>query len=226
MLAPAPPAAVSGQQSGSAVKLQFSLPDKDLSGHSFQGVTGVKISRKISETGQKDVCQSCLADFLLLRTLYLDHLPTETQRFGGRLILLDHDVTAGNSYSYRIVPFTADGVAGAPATLSSVRVVQPFSGPALKVESLPTEIRLQCTMQPAASGRLLGFNLYRSTGAGAGSFQPLNREPLKDREFVDSGLERGVKYRYSARALVELTQGIIVESLESSEVEGMLKDDE
>jgi len=225
MLVPASPAAVSGHQSGSALKLQFVLPDKDLSGHPVQGVAGVRISRMESEVG-KDVCRSCLADYLLLRRVYLDRLPSGTQRFGNRVILLDSEVKTGHSYSYHIVPFTADGVDGAPATLSDVRVVPPFSGPDLKAESLPTEIRLQFTSPPPPSGRLLGYNLYRSSGAGGRSFQPLNREPLKDREYVDRALERGVKYRYSARVLLELTTGNIVESLESAEVEGMLKDDE
>ena len=226
MLVLAPATSVSGLQSGSAVKVQFVLPDKDRSGRPVKGVAGVKMSRMASESGRNDVCRSCLADYLPVRTLYLDHLPTDTQRFGNLLILIDSDVKAGNSYSYRIVPFTADGVDGAPVTLSDVRVGESFSGPDLKAEPLPTEIRLQCTIQPPASGRLLGYNLYRSTGAGGRSFQPLNREPLKDGAYVDSGLERGVKYRYSARALLELTKGMSVESLESAEVEGMLKDDE
>jgi predicted small lipoprotein YifL len=226
MLVPAPPAAVSGRQSGSVVKLQFVLPDKDMSGRPVKGVAGAKISRMASEAGQKDLCRSCLADYLLLQTLNLDHLPTDTERFGNRLILLDGDVKAGNSYSYRIVPFTVDGIEGVPAAISDVRIIPPISGPDLKIESLPTEIRLQFAVQSPLYGRLLGYNLYRSPVAGARSFQPLNSLPLTANEFVDIGVERGVKYRYAARMLVELPTGIILESLESAEVVGILKDDE
>jgi len=226
MLIPAPPGAAIGQQSGSAVKLQFVLPDKDMSGRPVKGVAGVKIRRMESEAGLKDECRSCMADYPLLRTLYLDHLPTDTQRFGSRFILHDSDVKAGNSYSYSIVPFTADGADGASAAISDVRVVPPFSRPNVTIESFPTEIRLKFALPSPLSGRLLGYNLYRSTAASGRSFLPLNREPLKDKDFVDSGLERGVQYRYSARALLKLTSGSIVESLESAEVEGMLKDDE
>ncbi len=226
MLVPASPAAVSGQQSGAAVKLQFILPDKDRAGRPVQGVAGVKISRMETEAGRKDVCRSCMEDYLLLRTLYVNRLPTDTQRSGSRLIVLDSEVKAGRSYSYRIVPFTVDGVDGASAAISDVRVVPPFSGPDLKLESFPTEMRLQFAMQPSLSGRLFGYNIYRSTVAGGRSFQPINVQPLTDKEFVDTSLERGVKYRYSARALLVLATGDIAESLESAVVEGMLKDDE
>ncbi len=227
MLIPAAPAVVSGHQSGTAVKLQFTLPDKDRSGRSIQGVSGVKISRMASEADRSDVCPACLTEYLPVRTLYLEHLPLDTQRFGNRLIMLDGEVTAGSSYSYRIVPFTADGVDGAAASLADVRVVPPFPAPEIHIEAFPTELRLKFAMQPPLTGRLLGYNVYRSTVAGGKLFQPLNREPLTEALYVDSGLERGVTYRYSARALlVPATTGHIMESLGSEEVEGMLKDDE
>lgn len=226
MLVPAAPTAVAALQSGSAVKLQFALPDKDRAGRPVQGVAGVKINRRAVEAAQKDVCRSCMTDYRLFRTLYLDHLPDNTQRFGNRLVILDGDVSAGNSYSYSIVPFTTDGVDGASSPTADVRVATPLPAPALKIESLPAELKLQISSQPLKFGRLLGYNLYRSSAATARSYQPLNREPLKGNEYVDAGLERGVKYRYSARALIMQASGDIAESTESTEVEGMLKDDE
>ncbi len=226
MLVPAAPAVVSAQQSGSVVKLQFTLPEKDRAGRPVQGVAGVKISRKAAETAQKDVCQSCMTDYMLFQTLYLDRLPTNVQRFGNRLVVLDGDVSVGNSYSYSIIPFTADNLDGASSAVSIVRVATPVPAPFLEIESLPTEVKLQISSQPLISGSLLGYNLYRSSATTARSYQPLNREPLKGNAYVDAVLERSVKYRYSARALIVTTSGDIAESLESQEVEGMLKDDE
>lgn len=226
MLVPAAPAAVTALQSGSVVKLQFALPDKDRAGRPVKGVAGVKISRRAAEAARKDVCRSCMTDYRLFQTLYLDHLPANTQRFGNRLVVLDGDVGAGNTYSYSIVPFTADGVDGASSPAADVRVAAPLPAPVLKIESLPTEVRLQISSQPLISGSLLGYNLYRSSIATARSYQPLNREPLKGSEYVDGVLERGVKYRYTVRALIMLASGDIAESAESIEVEGMLKDDE
>ena len=226
MLVPAAPVAVSAQQSGSAVKLQFVLSDKDRAGRPVQGVTGVKISRLTSDAGQKDVCRSCQTDYRSFLTIYLEHLPATAQRFGNRLVVIDSDVTAANYYSYRIVPFTMDGVDGASAPAAEVRVDKPLPAPLLQIESLPTELKLQFSSPLLVSERLLGYNLYRSSGTVARSYQPLNREILKGREYVDSGIDRGVKYRYTARALIMHASGDIAESVESQEVEGMLKDDE
>ncbi len=226
MLVPAVPTAVTAQQSGVAVKLQFTPPDKDRAGRPMKGVAGVKISRRAAEADQREVCRSCMDDFQLFRTLYLDHLPATTQRFGNRLIVVDSDVSVGNSYSYSIVPFTVDGLDGAPSAIAIVRVVDPLPAPIVKSESLPTEIRLKLSLQPLSVGRLLGYNLYRVSGTDDRSYLPINREPLLANEYVDSGLERGVKYRYTARVLMVLASGDIVESFESVEVEGMLLEDE
>lgn len=225
MLIPAAPAAVTAQQSGAAVKLRFALPDKDRAGRPVQGVAGVKISRRIAEAGQR-VCRSCTTDYRPLLTLYLDHLPITTRRYGNRVVLVDNDVNAGNSYSYSIVPFTADGVDGATSPAADVSVTQPLPAPVLKIESFPTEVRLQFSLQPLVSGRLLGYNLYRWAVATDRPYEPLNNEPLKSNEYIDGGLERGVRYHYSARALMVLESGSVVESAESHEVEGLLKDDE
>ncbi len=226
MLVPAAPSAVTAQQRGAAVKLQFTLPDKDRAGRAVQGVAGVKISRLAAETVQNDVCRSCMTDFRLFRTLYLENLQADTQRFGSLLILLDSDVSAGNSYSYSIVPFTSDTIDGASSAVATVRMATVFPAPAIKIESYPTEVKLLISIQPQVSGRVLGFNLYRSSGTSAHSFQPLNREMVNGNEYIDATLERNVKYRYLARALVLQVSGDVAESLESPEVEGMLKNDE
>ncbi len=226
MMAPAAPDNVYALQSGSAVKLRFSLPDKDRSGRPLPVVAGVRISRRAAATGRKDLCRTCTTDYSLVQTIYLDHMPAATQRVGNRLVLLDGDVTAGSSYSYRVASFTADGVDGAAAPTADVPVTPPLSAPLLRIESFPTEVRLQFSSQPLITGRLLGYNLYRRSDAVLRPYEPLNREPLQGKEYVDATLERGVKYRYSARALIVMVSGDVAESAESEEVEGMLKDDE
>lgn len=225
MLIPAAPTAIVAQQSGAAVKLQFNLSDKDRAGHSLHGLAGVKISRKAADTAQKEYCRACMTDYRLFRTIYLDRLPSDTQRFGSRLIVRDGDVNPGTSYSYSVVPFTDNGVDGAASAIADVRVVPPLPAPQVKIESYPTEVKLKILSQPRLSGSLSGYNIYRSTVTGARLFLPLNNEPLKENVYVDASLERGVKYRYSARELIVLPEGV-VESAESQEVEGMLKDDE
>jgi hypothetical protein len=105
-------------------------------------------------------------------------------------------------------------------------VASPLAAPVLKIESFTTEVKLHIVLKPLKSGRLVGYNLYRTPVTSVRSYQPLNGEPLKGNEYVDSVLERGVKYRYSVSALIMTASGNIVESTESQAVEGMLKDDE
>lgn len=226
MLVPAAPSAVSAIQSGTAVTYQFVLPGKDRAGRPVSSLAGVKISRRATSAGQMEVCQSCMTDYLLFRTIYLDHLPTDAERIGGLLVLRDSDVSAGNIYSYRAVPFTADLVDGVPSLTVDAPVDVPLPAPGLKIESFPTELKLSFTNTAQKAGRLLGYNVYRFSGTAPRSFLPLNREPVRSDEYVDTGLERGVKYRYSVRALITRGDGNIAESLDSPEVEGMLREEE
>ncbi len=226
MLVLAAPTAVTAQQSGSYIKLQFALPDKNRGGQSIKGVAGVKISRRVMEADQEVVCRSCMTDYSLFLTLYLDSLPTNSQRYGDSLIVVDSHVSVGKVYSYSVVPFTADGVEGASSMHKEVRVSPPHVAPVLKIESLPTEVKLQIAAPLSLSGRLLGYNLYRSSAPWVASYRSLNNAPLKDTVYVDSALERGVKYRYSVKALIVQESGSVAESEASQAVEGMLKDDE
>ena len=226
MLIPAAPSSITAGQSGTAVKLQFALPDKDRAGRAVKGLAGVKVTRKTVDGDLKDVCHSCTADYQLYRTIYLDSLPSDTQRWAGSLILLDSDVRVGTSYSYRVVPFTVDGVDGAMSPVSDVKISAPLPAPQLTIEAFPTELKLTISSQQLLSGHLLGYNIYRTVTASRWSYQPLNKEPLKGNEYSDSRLERGVLYRYAVRSLIGLESGVSVESAESGAVEGMLKDDE
>ena len=225
MLVPAAPSAVTVLQSGAAVKMSFAIPGRDRAGRPVHDVAGVKIGRKTAEAEQKNLCRSCMTDYSAFRTIYLDRLPTNTERSGSVLLVLDGDVSEGYSYSYSLVPFTTGGVEGATATTAAVRVVPPLPAPLLKIESLPTELRLQVSSQAMTAGTLQGYNLYRWSAVQARSYLPLNREPLKGGEYVDSGLERGVLYSYSARVLFKLSSGDVVESAESKVVTGKLADE-
>ena len=225
MLVPAAPTAVTVLQSGAAVKMSFAIPGRDRAGRPVHDVAGVKIGRKADEAEQKKLCRSCMTDYSPFRTIYLDRLPTNTERSGSMLLLLDGDVSEGYSYSYSLVPFTTGGVEGATATTVAVSVVPPLPAPLLKIESLPTELRLQVSSQAMNAGTLQGYNLYRWFAVQMKSYLPLNTEPLKDSEYVDSGLTRGVLYSYSARVLFKLSSGDVVESAESNVVTGTLADE-
>jgi hypothetical protein len=108
----------------------------------------------------------------------------------------------------------------------SVSLVQPTPPPVLLAESFPTEIKISFVSLPPVAGRFIGYNMYRTTKSDIVSYLPINREPLTEKDYIDSALERNVKYHYSARTLLKLESGNVIESQTSNVVEGMLKNDE
>lgn len=226
LLVPAAPSSVTVQQSGNSIKLSFVLPSKDLSGRNIDGVASVKIHKRDEPAGQSPGCSSCGTDFYLFRTLNLDLLPVESQRYGNLLLLLDGDVQTGRSYTYKLSVIAKDnqvGTLSAPVTAAMVPTPVP---PVLQLISQPTEIQLEFVGLPPVHGSIAGYNVYRAPKGGAFSFLPLNREPLSANRFVDVGLDRGTTYVYGVRTVVRLPSGVRIESGRSNEVEGRLKDDE
>ncbi|MEI6206142.1 MAG: hypothetical protein WCP20_05115 [Desulfuromonadales bacterium] len=226
MLVPVAPASTSVSQSGSAIKLQFLLPDNDRTGRRLLDLAGVKINKRGSDSPQEQLCNSCMTEYRLFRKLYLDLLPNGVQRYGNRIFVLDDDVSDGKTYSYSVVPFTKDGVDGLASPQISVRLVQPVLGPVIQAESFPTEIRISFVSMASAIGTFVGYNIYRTTQQDKVAYLPINKEPLMVNDFVDSGLKRNMKYHYTVRTVVKLETGNEVESLASNVVDGMLKNDE
>lgn len=225
MLLPAAPAITSAVQSGSSVKLQFVLPDKDRAGRKLSDLAGVKINRRVSDSTQEQACSSCMSDYRLFLKLNLDLLPENVQRYGTHIVVIDGDVNVGKAYSYSVVPFTRNNFDGLASPQVSIRPVQPTLPPVIYAESFPTEIRISF-VRPQAAGSFIGYNLYRTTQLNVRSYLPVNREPLRGNEYIDSGLDRNRGYYYMARTLVKLESGAVVESPVSNVVEGMLKNDE
>lgn len=226
MLVPAAPTAISATQIGEVVRLQFVLPDNDRVGRKLHDLAGVKINKRESDSSLEQVCSSCMTDYRLFRTLYLDLLSDGAQRYGNTILMLDGDVRAGKGYAYSVVPFTKEGVAGLASPQVSVRFVPAALPPVIKAESFPTEIRISCVSAPPLAGRVIGCNIYRATQQDLMPYLPINREPVMGRDYIDSGLERNMKYRYQARAVIQLESGDQIESQASNVVEGLLKDDE
>jgi hypothetical protein len=226
MLVPAAPYDVSVQQSDTSIKLAFVLPSKDLAGRNFTGLSGVTIIKRDEPAGQIPGCSACTTDFSPFRKLNLDLLPPDTRRYGSLLVLLDGDVKTGRTYTYRVSGVTKDNQEGAlSAPVTAVMATAPLP-PVLQTISQPTEIQLEFAGVPPSEGVIAGYNVYRAFKGESFPFQPLNREPLAGKRFVDVRLERGTAYVYGVRTVVRLPAGGMVESGLSNAVEGRLKDDE
>ncbi len=226
MLVPAAPANVSVRQVGSSIKLAFKLPDKDKAGQPLMDLSGVKILRRETTSGQDSGCNSCANDFRVFKAIYVDHLDASIQRFGSTFMMLDSDVRAGSEYAYRVLAFTKGNVSGEASRPVQTALVQAVQPPVLQALPEPTEVKLEFTGQPPLEGVLAGYNLYRTVKGDSLPFLALNKEPLANASFIDAGLERGVIYVYAVRMVVRLPKGELVESILSNEVEAGLSDDE
>jgi hypothetical protein len=124
------------------------------------------------------------------------------------------------------VPFSKGGIDGIVSPQVSLEIVQPVLPPVLQAESFPTEIRISFVGLSPVAGRFVGYNIYRTTEQDKLPNLPVNREPVAGKVYIDSGLERNMKYRYMARTVIKLESGTTVESPASNVVDGTLKHDE
>jgi predicted small lipoprotein YifL len=226
LLVPAAPAEVAAQQRGSSMKLSFALPSRDRAGRNLAGLAGVKILKRDEPVGQTPGCSTCTADFALFRNLNLEPLPSDVERSGSLVQLLDADVQVGRSYSYIVSAYTRDQQGGAASTPVKADMVITPPPPVLHAVSQPTEINLEFVGLSPQEVSIAGYNIYRAAKGESFSLSPLNREPLSGNSFVDQGLERSVIYVYGVRMVVRLPGGGRAESALSNQVEARLKDDE
>jgi hypothetical protein len=198
---------------------------KDLAGRSLRDLAGATIFKRVESSLQQPDCPACTDDFRLFRKLFLD-LPDAAQIYGNRVVLLDSETRRDTAYSYYVVPFVRDNSVGASSAPVRVRMTLPPLPPVLQVLPAPTEIKLEFVAIPPEEGRLAGYNVYRSAKDEPMPYLPLNKEPLTDTVYVDSGLDRKVTYRYVVRTVVRMPWGGIAESGASNEEQGALKEEE
>lgn len=226
MLVPAAPTSVTVRQVGPSMRLAFTLPDKDKAGLALTDLAGAKVLRREAIAGQDAGCSSCASDFRVFKAIYVDHMDASARRYGHLFMLLDSDVRVGSEYAYKVIAFTKGNVDGEASKPVQAVLVQAPLPPVLQAVSAPTEIKLEFVGLPPLEGVLAGYNLYRWVRGEALPFLALNKEPLANNSFTDTGLERGVTYVYAARMVVRLPKGELVESVLSNEVEAALRDDE
>lgn len=225
MLVPAAVTALTVTQSGENVKISFGMPDKDLAGRTLRDLAGAAVYKRAESSLEQPDCPACTGDFRLFRKIYLD-LPDTAQLHGNKVVFLDGETSLDAAYSYYVVPFLRDNTMGASSAPVRVRMTQPPPSPILRVLPAPTEIRLEFAAPAPREGKLVGYNVYRRLKDKPMSYLPLNKEPLADTVYVDSGLERRVTYLYAVRTVVRMPWGGVAESKASNEAEGALEEAE
>jgi hypothetical protein len=226
LLVPEAPGAVTVQQAGPGMKLSFVLPKKDLAGQNLTNLSGFNILKRETTPDKGEDCDACKEALRIFKKLYVDFQDEVVRRYGGLMILMDSNVRIGSVYTYKVVPFTTDGLEGAPSAPVTAAMVQPPLPPILRAVPSPTDIKLEFGGVTPPKGTFLGYNLFRAEKGEPIPFLPLNSQPLPGKRHTDVGLERGVTYSYAARVVVRMPTGETVESALSNIVEGGLKDEE
>ena len=225
MVAPAAPADFSARQTGSAVRISFLLPQKDVAGRPLSNLAGVNLYRQGSDTQQGGICMACGSQFSLFRTVYLDSPGNAVQRYGDHFILLDNQVYPGTDYAYYVQSFLHDGAYGAASSPAKVSVVPVIEPPVLKAISKPTEVHLELFSPVPASGVFVGFSIYRAIKGMPFPYLPHTKKTVASSTYLDFGLQRQVVYKYKAKTVVRMANGVFVESDDSEEVEAQLSDE-
>jgi len=223
-LTPAAPADVRVGQLDTVVKLSFQLPQKNQAGKDLVDLAGVDIYKRSAISGVSQDCTACTVDYALFKKVYLNLPDSRIIRNSGQMTLLDGDVRNDRDYSYYIIPFTTDSLAGRPSQPVTIAVAEAPVPPKLKAAAEPTEIRLffEPTVQQAD---VAGYNLYRAEKGQPLTVFPHNKELIKGNSYIDSGLKRGVSYAYAVRAVVKRTNGALAESGLSNQVEARLAEE-
>lgn len=226
MLVPAAPSGLEVHQAGAALKVTFLLPSKDLAGRPVSKLSAVKVLKRDEPGDQAPGCKACVSDYSLFRTINLDMLQSDTQRYGNQLVLLDEDVAVGRAYTFRASAVTAANQEGALSTPVVVRMATIPAAPVIRIVTHPTELHIEFAQQSPQTASVTGYTVYRSLKGQPYPFVPLATVPVAGDRFVDTGLERGTIYVYRVRSVMQGSGVGSVESATSNEVEGMLKDDE
>jgi predicted small lipoprotein YifL len=226
MLIPAAPSNLNVQQTGSSLKVSFTLPSKDLAGRRISAISGVAVFKRDVSAALKQSCTSCPDDYALFRKMHLETLPAGTQRYGDMMVLMDDDVATGRSYTYRVSTTLSGNLEGASSLPATAALVAAPLPPVAQAINHPTEVQLEFVGLPPDGGTITGYNIYRTTKGGEYPYLPLNSVDQSGSRFVDTGMERSTTYIYRVRSVARLSNGSVLESLPSNEVEGRLKDDE
>jgi len=221
MLIAQPPKHITLEQSGSALRISFDLPEKDLSGRKLDDLEALLIARRVYRDSDSVSCQD---KFLDLHKIDLGS-PASAPRQGNRIVWVDTDIHRGERYQYQVKTVQKGGISGQPVSTALARVLTPPDSPLLKAHSVFggfIQIDLTAALQPDTS--LTGFSLYRSEGADV-QVKLLASLTNSVSRYEDQSVQRGVVYRYVARMLVKRMDGVIAESELSAPVSLSVSDD-
>jgi len=165
--------------------LSFGVPTKNMDGSEIVDLAGFKVLKS---------CVNCGGTFEVYKEIRLDGEKGFTI-VRNRLHVYDDDLVKGYTYSYMVKPFTSKGTLGDSSKPFTIQWQDPPARPAgnVTVKQNDGRIELSWTQEQGFS-----YNVYRHDN-GIYPLFPLNKDPLTNPFFVDSGLKNGQKYIYEVR---------------------------
>jgi hypothetical protein len=200
------------QQQGNQMLLSWTMPKHKDDGSPLTDLAGFRIYRGLYDA--VDECPTCVETSELWRVVDLEYL-RDVQRVGDRFFLNDPDLTIGQGYQYRIIPFNRWGQDGLPALSRQALGETPPAPVGVSAESRSG--RLVVTWQPVtalpAGLEMVGYKVYRRRPGGAFPPAPRNLQPLSGFSFEDRDFEGGKTYLYAVRTVVRQGDRIIESAL-------------
>ena len=176
------------------------MPQTNQDGSAVEDLSGFVIRRLVFNA--KEGCPTCREQHDRVADIDL-HYPDPAQRITDRIYWTDHDIVSGSGYRYAIIPITVGKQEASGATIHLVALPPVASPQNLTGKADGAQARL--TWQPPELPEgfdLIGYNVYRRYAERSFPAVPLNKDPIKETELIDRGLEIGRSYAYLIRAVV------------------------
>jgi predicted small lipoprotein YifL len=205
-------------QKGERFQVSWPPPSRDEGGRALKDLAGFRLfKREVLPPGED--CEACPDAYRLLKEIDLEYLQ-DVRSSAGRLFFSDAAVLAGTTYQYKIVSFRKDGTSSRDSDRARRKRVTPPAAPRLQGVFSATGVLLHWTegVSPA-SGKVIGYNVYRRRADALPALVPLNSALVPGPDFEDLRLDRSVTYGYAVRTVAEI-EGETVESEPSNEVLG------
>lgn len=191
------------QQKGLALLLAWDIPTSNQDDSVLTDLAGFAVYKADYDLARG--CPECRPPKNLLRKIDLAYYRSNN-RSSQRIYLWDSAVEEETGYSYKIVPYTADGHEGAATLLHRPCFTNAAAVSQLAAQGLDRQIRL--TWLAAEEDRqgieLLGYNVYRRSGNDYFAPMPLNEQPIAGTGYDDLNVENDNDYTYALRTVIAI----------------------
>jgi predicted small lipoprotein YifL len=219
-LVPAPIGNLALAQKGDHFLVSWSAPTKEEGGARLKELAGFTLFRRVPLPANLD-CDACPGAYTERARIDLEYL-RETRRAGNQFLFDDYDLKPGETYQYKIRSFSADGAQSRDSNRARRTAFTPPLPPVLEALSSSTGVVLAFVAIPPETGKLLGYNIYRTKRGEPMPLTPLNPKPVSSNSFEDKALLVGAQYSYAVRTVAVMPNEDVVESVPSNFADGAM----